>query len=83
MRPQTFELSKKYGFSQITFFRKIQDTNIDYKSFLKLNLGIKIKMLEKKISTKKFKKSLPSFNFQKKKLKKYTSFDKDPSELLT
>jgi hypothetical protein len=28
MRPQTFELSKKYGFSQITFFKKVKETKI-------------------------------------------------------
>ena len=35
MRPQTFELTKKYVFSQITFFRKVRDTNIHSESFLK------------------------------------------------
>ena len=37
IRPQTFELSKKYGFSQITFFRKVRETNIHSESFLKFD----------------------------------------------
>jgi hypothetical protein len=35
MSPQTFELFKKYGFYQTTFFRKVRDTNIHSNSFLK------------------------------------------------
>jgi hypothetical protein len=34
MRFQIFELFKRYGFSQTTFFREIRDTNIHSKSFL-------------------------------------------------
>jgi len=37
MRPQTFELFKKYEFSQITFFRKVFNINIDSESLLKFN----------------------------------------------
>ena len=37
MRPQTFELFKKYGFSQMTFFGKVWNTNIDYESLLKFD----------------------------------------------
>jgi len=32
--PQTFKFSKKYGFSQITFFRKVKETNIHPESFI-------------------------------------------------
>ena len=34
MRPQIFEFSKKYGLSQVTFFRKVKETNIHSESFL-------------------------------------------------
>ncbi len=51
MRPQTFEFSKKYGFSQITFFRKVGKTNIHSESFLKFDsahFGILIDIYKKK-----------------------------------
>ena len=37
LRYQTFEFLKKSGFPQITFFRKVRETNIYYKSFSKFN----------------------------------------------
>ena len=51
MRPQTFELSKKYDFSQITFFRKVRENNIHSEIFLKFDsahFGILIELCQKK-----------------------------------
>jgi hypothetical protein len=42
MRPQTFELSKKHGFYQVTFFRKVKETSINSESFLKFDFAILI-----------------------------------------
>jgi hypothetical protein len=46
MRPQTFELSKKYVFSQITFFRKIRETNFHYDSNKNKHLLISLPCVE-------------------------------------
>jgi len=37
MKPQTFELSKKYGFSHKDFFGKVRETSIHSESFLKFD----------------------------------------------
>ncbi len=47
MRPQTLELSKKYVFSQITFFKKVKEANIHSGIFYR-------HMLEKKKFFSKF-----------------------------
>ena len=52
MRPQTFEFFKRYVFFQISFFRKIRDTNVHSESFLKFDslhiLVYKSKCIRKK-----------------------------------
>ena len=39
MRPQTFEFLKKFGISQITFFRKVKETNVPSKNFSKYDFA--------------------------------------------
>jgi hypothetical protein len=43
MRPQTFEISIKYGFSQITFFRKVRETEIYSESFCVRDASLTLK----------------------------------------